>query len=102
MIADFSNKKNKSCLDDNTKNNPKQVQSFSKSSDVISINLPNSYKSSNYQTLSPGNTFQTNNQIIVTEKQAERIVNQVKEQMRGRDPENMYIKCPLCEKRIKR
>ena len=42
------------------------------------------------------------NQILVTEKQAEMIVNQVKEQMRGRDPENMYIKCPLCEKRIKR
>ena len=102
MIADSSNKKNKSCLDDNTRNNQKQFQSYSKSSDVISINLPNSYKSSNYQTLSPGNSFQTNNQIIVSEKQAELIVNQVKEQMRGRDPENMYIKCPLCEKRIKR
>ncbi|MEL6741121.1 MAG: C2H2-type zinc finger protein [Planctomycetota bacterium] len=30
------------------------------------------------------------------------IVNNVKERMRGRDPENMYIQCQICGKRIKR
>ena len=102
IIANFSNKKNKSGLRSCNKNNQKQTIDYSKSSDIISINLPDSYKSQSYQNLSIGNSLQTNNQIIVSEKQADMIVNQVKEQMRGKDPENMYIKCPLCEKRIKR
>ena len=70
-------------------------------SNEISIRLPNateSFKSTNCMNSSSS----ASNQILVSEKQAEIIVNQVKEQMRGRDPENMYIKCPLCEKRIKR
>ena len=71
------------------------------SSNEISIRLPNateSFKSTNCMNSSSS----ASNQILVSEKQAEMIVNQVKEELRGRDPENMYIKCPLCEKRIKR
>ena len=86
-----------------TASTSKQAKTFKNisSSNVISIRLPNAtenFKSTKYMNSSSS----TSNQIIVTEKQAEMIVNQVKEEMRGRDPENMYIKCPLCEKRIKR
>ena len=102
IIADISDKNDKSSSDKYTSDNAKKIPSNTKSSDVISINLPETYKPSNYINLHQGSTASTNNQIIVTEKQAEMIVNQVKEEMRGRDPENMYIKCPLCEKRIKR
>ena len=102
MVADFSNKKNENCLDNFTKNNPKHFRSSSNSSNVISINLPKNYKPSSYLNSPQGSTSSTNNQIIVTEKHAELIIYQVKEEMRGKDPENMYIKCPLCEKRIKR
>ena len=52
MVADFSNKYNICSLDNYTRNNPKQIPSFSKSSDVISISIPETYKSSNYQNLS--------------------------------------------------
>ena len=78
-----------------------KAQNSINSSNVISIRIPNvteRYKPNNHFNSSSS----TSNQIIVTEKQAKLIVNQVKEEMRGRDPENMYIKCPLCEKRIKR
>ena len=30
------------------------------------------------------------------------IVREAKTQLKGLDPENMYIECPLCHKRIKR
>ena len=102
IIADISDKNDKSSSDKYTSDIAKKIPSNTKSSDVISINLPETYKPSNYINLHQGSTASTNNQIIVSEKQAELIVNQVKEQMRGRDPENMYIKCPLCEKQIKR
>ena len=83
-----------------TSKQAKTLNSISSSND-ISIRLPNAtenFKSTNYMNSSSS----ASNQILVSEKQAEMIVNQVKEQMRGKDPENMYIKCPLCEKRIKR
>ena len=41
-------------------------------------------------------------QIKVSEEQADVIMNQVREQVRGKDPANMYIECPLCDKKIKR
>ena len=100
MVTGYKDKTSSSTKD--TLRSLETFQTINNSSDVISIDLPQTYKSSSYLNLSPESTSSTNNQIIVTEKQAELIVNQVKEQMRGRDPENMYIKCPLCEKRIKR
>ena len=102
MIADFSNKNKTSSSTKDTLRHLETLKTINNSSDVISINIPETYKSSGYLNLPQGRDSSTNNQIIVTEKQAEMIVNQVKKEMRGRDPENMYIKCPLCEKRIKR
>ena len=101
-IAEFSNKNKSISSTKDTLRNLETLQTNNSSSDVISIDLLKTYKSSSNLNLSPGSTISTNSQIIVTEKQAEMIVNQVKEEMRGRDPENMYIKCPLCAKRIKR
>ena len=100
LINSFAIKKNHPSTTASTPKQAKTHNSISYSNE-ISIRLPNAtenFKSTNYMNSSSS----TNNQILVTEKQAEMIVNQVKEQMRGRDPENMYIKCPLCEKRIKR
>ena len=105
LTSGFTAKKETDSLTITTSKHLESLQNFTKSTDVISIKLPQIIKaseSSSYQNLSPRRVASTNHQIIVTETEAEMIVNQVKEEMRGRDPENMYIKCPLCEKRIKR
>ena len=105
LTSGFTTKNETDSLKIKTSNHLETLQNFTKSSGVIAKTLPEvteTYKSTICSNLSPKRGISTNHQIIVTETEAEMIVNRVKEEMRGRDPENMYIKCPLCEKRIKR
>ena len=90
LIAGFATKKETDSLKTST-NKEESLLNFTKPPYEISIKIPQiieNSKSRSYLNLSPGRGSSENHQIIVTETEAEMIVNQVKEEMRGRDPEN--------------
>ena len=62
----------------------------------------NSLNIEKYQLAKPMNRNFTAHNLKITEEEADVIKKRIKEQVRGKDPDNLYIECPLCDKKIKR